>query len=41
MFLLKGGLGATCLAQLDYQVDFAGIMNNYEGLVALKKHYVC
>ena len=37
MFLLKGGLGTTCLAQLDYQVDFADIMNNFVGLVALKK----
>ena len=29
------------LAQLDYQVDFADIMNNFVGLVALKKPYVC
>ena len=40
MFLLKGGLGATCLAQLDYQIDFAYIMNNFVGLVVLKKPYV-
>ena len=40
MFLLKGGLGTTCLAQLDYQIDFADIMNNFVGLVAMKKPYV-